>query len=108
MILKSIIKKIFVAAFALLVFQQVWAEENSENRTAKVRVLVTPGSEWKENFRRSLRCGFRIRTELQPDNFCHKKSLEEKMDFRAQRRPPGIASCVVSFLRKFLRSGIKE
>ena len=28
MILKSIIKKIFVAAFALLVFQQVWAEEN--------------------------------------------------------------------------------
>lgn len=50
MILKSIIKKIFVAAFALLVFQQVWAEENSENRTAKVRVLVTPGSEWKGKF----------------------------------------------------------
>lgn len=50
MILKSIIKKIFVAAFALLVFQQVWAEENSENRTTKVRVLVTPGSEWKEKF----------------------------------------------------------
>ena len=50
MILKSIIKKIFVAAFALLVFQQVWAEENSEIRTAKVRVLVTPGSEWKGKF----------------------------------------------------------
>ena len=50
MILKSIIKKIFVAAFALLVFQQVWAEENSENRTAKVRVLVTPGGEWKGKF----------------------------------------------------------
>lgn len=39
-----------MVAFVLLVFQQAWAEENSENRTAKVRVLVTPGSEWKEKF----------------------------------------------------------
>ena len=43
MILKSIIKKIFVAAFALLVFQQVWAEENSENRTANLRALIVTG-----------------------------------------------------------------
>lgn len=84
MILKSIIKKIFVAAFALLVFQQVWAEENSENRTAKVRVLVTPGSEWKRKISAAvcaMDSGFG--RKLQPDNFCHKKGLEEKMDFRA-------------------------
>lgn len=43
-------KKIFVVFFALLVFQQVWAEEISENRTAKVRAVVTPGSEWKGKF----------------------------------------------------------
>lgn len=47
---KSIIRKIFVAFFALLVFQQVWAKEISENRTAKVRAVVTPGGEWKGKF----------------------------------------------------------
>lgn len=50
MISKSIIRKIFVALFALLVFQQVWAKEISENRTATFRAVVTPGSEWKGKF----------------------------------------------------------
>ena len=36
--------------FALLVFQQMWAKEISKNRTAPVRAVVTPGSEWKGKF----------------------------------------------------------
>lgn len=48
--LKSNMKKIFVVFFALLVFQQAWAKEISENRTATVRAIVTPGSEWKGKF----------------------------------------------------------
>lgn len=49
--LKSIIKKIFVASFALMIFQQAWAEENSENvRTVQISAVVTPGSEWKGKF----------------------------------------------------------
>ena len=47
---KSIIRKNFVALFALLVFQQAWAKEISENRTATVSAVVTPGSEWKGKF----------------------------------------------------------
>ncbi|MDO5773042.1 MAG: DUF2271 domain-containing protein [Spirochaetales bacterium] len=48
--LKSTVKKIFMAFFTLLIFQQAWAEETSENRTAQVRAVVTPGSEWKGKF----------------------------------------------------------
>lgn len=49
--LKSTVKKIFMSFFALLVFQQAWTEEISENmRTAQVRAVVTPGSEWKGKF----------------------------------------------------------
>ena len=48
--LKSTFKKIFMAFFTLLIFQQAWAEEISENLTEKVRTVVTPGSEWKEKF----------------------------------------------------------
>ena len=49
--LKSIIKKIFIASFALMIFQQGWAEENSENvRTVQISAVVIPGSEWKGKF----------------------------------------------------------
>lgn len=49
--LKSLIKKTFFATFVLMVFQQVWAEENSENlRTVQISAVVTPGSEWKGKF----------------------------------------------------------
>ena len=50
MISKSIIRKFSVVFFALLVFQQAWANENSENRAVNVRAVVTPGGEWKGKF----------------------------------------------------------
>ena len=44
-------KKIFIASFALMIFQQVWAKETSENMgTAQISAVVTPGSEWKGKF----------------------------------------------------------
>lgn len=49
--LKSNMKKIFITSFALMIFQQVWAKETSENmRTAQISAVVTPGSEWKGKF----------------------------------------------------------
>ena len=49
--LKSSMKKIFIASFALMIFQQVWAKETSENMgTAQISAAVTPGSEWKGKF----------------------------------------------------------
>ena len=49
--LKSSMKKIFIASFALMIFQQVWAKETSENMgTAQISAVVTPGSEWKGKF----------------------------------------------------------
>ncbi len=49
--LKSSMKKIFIASFALMIFQQVWAKETSENmRTVQISAVVTPGSEWKGKF----------------------------------------------------------
>lgn len=49
--LKSIMKKIFITSFALMIFQQSWAKETSENmRTVQISAVVTPGSEWKGKF----------------------------------------------------------
>ncbi|WP_296029848.1 DUF2271 domain-containing protein [uncultured Treponema sp.] len=49
--LKSSMKKIFIASFALMIFQQVWAKETSENMgTAQISAVVTLGSEWKGKF----------------------------------------------------------
>lgn len=53
-----VLRKIAALAFgfAFAIFQSVWAEENlpaAENgaeKTASIRVLVTPGSEWKGKF----------------------------------------------------------
>lgn len=49
--LKSSMKKIFIAFFALMIFQQIWAKETSGNmRTAQISAVITPGSEWKGKF----------------------------------------------------------
>ena len=48
--LKLSMKKIFVAVFAVLIFQQVWTEENKNVLTVQISAVIAPGSEWKEKF----------------------------------------------------------
>ncbi|WP_296091303.1 DUF2271 domain-containing protein [uncultured Treponema sp.] len=48
--LKSSMKKIFVAVFAVLIFQQVWTEENKNVLTVQISAVIAPGSEWKGKF----------------------------------------------------------
>lgn len=43
-------KKIFVAVFAVLIFQQVWTEENKNVLTVQISAVIAPGSEWKGKF----------------------------------------------------------
>lgn len=48
--LKLSMKKIFVAVFAVLIFQQVWTEENKNVLTVQISAVIAPGSEWKGKF----------------------------------------------------------
>lgn len=100
---KSIIRKIFVASFALLVFQQAWAKEISENRTANVRAVVTPGSEWKGKFPPQ----FALWIQDSDGNFCqtifatkkasNKKWIFAPKDGRPESLPVWYHSCKNSY-----------
>ena len=48
--LKLSMKKIFVAVFAVLIFQHVWTEENKNVLTVQISAVIAPGSEWKGKF----------------------------------------------------------